>query len=1491
MAGRFPGARNLGEFWENLINGVESISHFTDTELEASGIDPEILQHPNYIKAKGILEDIDAFDADFFGYPPREAERMDPQIRILHECSWEALENAGYNPESYEDLIGFYVGANENQEWLRRVQVLQSDGDVDSFLLNYRDYVATRISNKLDLKGPSLTLLTACSTSMVAIHLACQALNRGECDMALAGGVSLSLPQKRGYFYQEGLMVSADGHCRAFDAKASGTVFGDGVGIVVLKTMRKALDDRDHIRAIVKGSAVNNDGNGKPGFTAPSVRGQKMVIEAAHRAACVDPEKIDYIEAHGTGTRLGDPVELKALELAFRTKRKRSCRIGSVKSNIGHVNIAAGVSSFIKTVLSLENHMIPPSLHFTRSNPEINFKTTSFFVNKKRFQWRTNGNSRLAGVSAFGFGGTNAHAVLEEAPPNGKRRIQRPGHLLLLSARTEAALNKATEKFTAHLSENREINLADAAYTLSVDRKHFPYRRMSICSNEEEARKALEKAPAFFVNEKTPSVAFMFPGQGAQYVHMGTDLYQNEPIFRSSVDICAEILKPHLGIDIREILYPAEGTNAYFSEQLKQTTIAQPTIFTISYALTQLWMSWGVNPNVLIGHSIGEFVAACIAEVFSLEDALYLVAKRGQFMQQLPQGGMLAVPLSEEKVSYLLNKDISLAAVNSPSLCVLSGTKDALASVEAELLKQNADCHYLQTSHAFHSRMMGPIIEPFVQLFQSVQRKPPTIPMISTVTGDRIEASEITRSDYWVRNLRQTVQFSSGIQRLLNETNSLLLEVGPGRTLSTLSKLHLSNPSRRTVCSSLVKPRTKGEGETNLLNTMGTLWLAGVQVDWSAVYANTPCHRIPLPTYPFERKRYWLDSHSSEKRLTSRWDLLQKIPNIDHWFHVPSWKRSFFPPNRLDKKLEASWLLFMDTRGVGLRILERLTQNGQKVTTVYPGESYEQKSAHEFCLNPAIHDHYDFLFQELGKQNRLPQRIIHLWNVSGESDGELTGAYVERIQRLGFYSLLSLAQVMGKQNITDDVIISVISNHMHEVTGSETSRPEKAPVLGLVKVIPQEYSNVQCTNIDFVLPEEKKSKIDQVVENILAEMSKAVLDPVVAYRGNHRWVQHYEQMVLEKPDPDRARFRKKGVYLITGGLGGIGLVLATHLARIAKARLILTGRSAFPERKLWTRWLQTHDKDNSIGQKIQALKRMEKYGAQVLVVTADVTDREKMREALAKANHHFGPIHGVIHAAGLPGEGIIQLKKHENAEKILASKIQGTLILDSVLKDQKLDFFVLCSSIASILGGIGLADYSSANSFLDSFAGYRQAQGRPYIAINWDMWGEVGMGLKTRMPDELQAWLEKELRDGITTEEGIDVFQRILAWQTTSNVIVSTRDLQSRIDLWIKREFIKEKERSIEKVSERPKYTRPILSTEYEKPANDNEEKVAQIWSKLFGIDRVGRKDNFYELGGHSLLATTLVNQMKREFNTNLSIQDVLDHPVVLELAEMIANG
>ncbi|HEX7735074.1 MAG TPA: type I polyketide synthase, partial [Ktedonobacteraceae bacterium] len=796
LAGRFPGARNVEELWHNIQRGVCSITTLSDEELLASGVRAAKMHDPAYVRARGVLEDIELFDAAFFGYSPREAEIMDPQQRLFLECAYEALENAGYDHDRCDELIGVYAGTGMNSYLLENLysnpKLIASIGISQLVVGSDKDYLTTRVSYKLNLKGPSLGVNTACSTSLVAVHLACRSLLNGECDIALAGGVSISVPQKAGYVYLEGGVAAPDGVCRAFDARAQGAVPGSGVGIVVLKRLEDALNDGDTIYAVIKGSAINNDGSQKVGFTAPGVDGQARAIRDAHLVAEVEPETITYVEAHGTGTPLGDPIEIAALTQAFRasTTAKGFCAIGSVKTNLGHLDAAAGVTGLLKTVGALRAARLPPSLHFEQPNPRIDFVNSPFYVNTKLTEWPGGPTPRRAGVSSFGIGGTNAHVVLEEAPAREVFAESRSAHLLLLSAKTEAALETMTANLATHLEQHPELQLSDVAYTSQVGRKALSKRRMLVSRESAEALHSLRTRPAgrFFTSTqevRERPIAFLFPGQGSQYALMAAEIYREEPIFREELDHCTTLLKPLLGRDPRELLYSGIESHEAATQQLAQTAIAQPLLFAVEYALARQWMAWGIHPQAMIGHSLGEYVAACLAGVFSLEDALPLVARRGQLMQTLPEGCMLSVSLPESELTPFLSDDLSLAITNGSALCVVAGSREATGALKKRLTEQSVHCRDLSTTHAFHSAMVEPIMEPFAAYLATLSLRPPQISYISNVTGTWITPAEAISPAYWVRHLRQTVRFAEGLQTLLEESERILLEVGPGQTLTT----------------------------------------------------------------------------------------------------------------------------------------------------------------------------------------------------------------------------------------------------------------------------------------------------------------------------------------------------------------------------------------------------------------------------------------------------------------------------------------------------------------------------------------------------------------------------------------------------------------------------------------------------------------------------------------------------------------------------------
>lgn len=1488
MAGRFPGADDVAQFWHNLRNGVESVTFFTDEELLAAGVSAELLKHPDYVRSKAVLKEAEFFDAGFFGYTPREAATMDPQHRVFLECAWAALENAGYAPQSPDNSIGVFAGNSLNTYLLRNwnSDLFRSLDGMELGVSSDKDMLATRVSYKLNLKGPSIAVQAACSTSLVAICQAAQTLLSYQCDMVLAGGSSVKTPRVTGYVYKQGAIVSPDGHCRSFDAKAKGTITGEGVGVVVLKRLEEAIADGDTIHAVIKGSALNNDGSFKVGYTAPSVEGQAQVIAMAQAFADVGADDISYVEAHGTATELGDPIEIAALTQAFRqtTSRCGYCPVGSVKSNIGHLDAAAGVAGFIKTVLALEHRELPPSLHFHEPNPEIDFANSPFYVNARLREWKTDALPRRAGVSSFGIGGTNAHIILEEAPEMAPSGPSRPWQLLVLSARTQTALDAAVQRLATHLGEHRGQNFADVAHTLQVGRRAFDFRAVAVCRSGEEAQKMLA-APQRLQRDKTTlhqrPVVFMFTGQGAQYPHMGEGLYRGEAVYREAVDTCCDMLKKRLDMDLKAVLYPAANDDKEAGERLRDTRYTQPALFVTEYALAKLWMSWGIRPESMIGHSIGEYVAACLAGVMAVGDAVVLVALRGRLISRLEGGSMLAVTLSEAEVGGLLGEALSLAAVNAPQMCVVSGPTPAVDQLENDLRGRGLEPVRLRTSHAFHSKMMDPILSEFGQHVAQIKLNPPNLRYLSNVSGTWISAEQATDPQYWVRHLRQAVRFSAGIQALLEDGSRVFLEVGPGNTLSGLVRQHLVPNASARAFNSLHPPRENVEDEAYLLDALGKLWLAGVEVDWKAFSARERRYRVPLPAYPFERQKYWVEPGSMPPAATPVMAAPEKQADIKDWFYVPAWKQALGPADLIQPSTEASrWLLFADETGLADSLAARLTSLGDAVILVRAGTRFERRDDAAFVVNPGNAEHYVSLFSALDAQGGIPARIAHLWAATG---GEYDQANLgERLDRY-FWSPVCIAKALGRLGTDAPYQITFVSNGLQDVSGEEPLSPVKSTILGPNRVIPQEYPNLKCRSVDVVLPESGSRQERALLDELCAELRCAPAEGIVAYRGGHRWVQSIERAPIGAAEGRPARLRERGVYLITGGLGGIGLAVAEYLARTVSARLVLVGRSGLPDPGEWDGWLEAHPEHDKISQKIRKVRDIEALGAKVMPLAADVANRNQMQAVVRQAQQQFGAINGVFHAAGVPAGGIIELKTREAADAILAPKVQGTLLLDELLGGTELDFMVLCSSLTVTVGSAGQVDYVAANSFLDAYAQARsRKEGGHTIAVQWDAWSDAGMAVDTDVPGDLLERRRKDLEAGIRSEEGVEVFRRILD-RSLCQVVISTRDLFRRFKPEASPETAATGQAATAPGSSG--HARPSLSTDFVAPRNDLERAVAVVWQDLLGMAEVGIHDNFLELGGHSLLAIQIISRLRKDLTTDLSVNVLFESPTIAEIA------
>ncbi|MFP5205273.1 MAG: type I polyketide synthase [Acidobacteriota bacterium] len=1341
MAGRFPGARSVAELWRNLRDGVESIRDLSDAELLANGVAPEELATAGYVKRAAVLDDVPMFDAGFFGFSPRDASIMDPQHRHFLECAWEALEDAGHPPSAFQRAggsIGVFAGSGLNSYLIHNL--LANRGLVASAGLfqlkqtgNDKDVLSTRVSYQLDLRGPSINVQTACSTSLVAVHLACQSLLNFECDMALAGGVTIEVPHGQGYMYREGEILSRDGHCRSFDASSSGTVFASGLGIVVLRRLDEALADRDQIHAVILGSAINNDGARKVGYLAPSVEGQAEVIAEALEFAGVGADEISYIEAHGTGTVVGDPIEVRALTQAFRrsTARAGFCGLGSLKSNLGHLDAAAGVSGLIKTALALKHAQMPASLHFERINPRIEIADSPFYVNDRLHDWPADDRPRRAGVTALGIGGTNAHVVLEAPPPPELIRTQQPYQLLTVSAKTESAADRAFARLAEHVAEHPDVHLADVAFTCQIGRQAFPHRRAVVVEDTPQARAELagldpRKIAKGVMPRTAPGTVFLFSGQGSQYVDMGREMYEHEPVFRDALDTCARILREPLGLDLIAAIYPGEAEKESASERLSQTWLTQPALFALEYALAQWWMAHDVQPAAMGGHSLGEYVAACLAGVFSLQDALGLVAARGRMIAGLPPGAMLSVPLAPEKLQ--LAGSLSIAAINHPDLCVVSGPFAEIAALEESLAKQSILTRRLVTSHAFHSAMMEPMLADFEERLRSVKLHPPRIPYLSNVTGTWIQAEEATDPAYWARHVRSTVRFSENLTEILHNPDQVLIECGPGNVLTSLARMQGGAHTR--AYATLPHPRENAPALRFALQTLGQLWSAGVDLDFARLHVPCSVQRVSLPAYPFEHQRFWIEPDRVELPTPATAPPAEPGRGPEPVaLYRRTWKAT--PLSESSPASVGPWLIFHDALGLGEALSAALRRRGERVVMVAAGAHYQPLKDDNVVLRPAQHGDYEALAADLANAGCSPSRIIHLWAVVARGNDTPLDDTLARC----FYSPLFLAQALAA-NDASSVVMTIVSNALQQVEDETIGTPERAVLFGVARTLHKELPGFTCQAVDLDWDEAEPARYAQTV---LAETCAAG-NLTVAYRRSERFVEALEGYDLGTA-ADRPRLRAGGVYLITGGLGALGLEVAEHLARTFQARLVLVGRTPLPPQSAWETALQAPGLSEQDRKRLRKLIEIRSLGGGLAVAQADVTDLAQMRAAVALAQERFGGMDGVLHAAGVLDDAPLLLKSAESAARVLAPKVQGTLVLEQALQGIPLRSLVLFSSISSIDPPAGQVDYAAANAFLDAFALSRKGSVQ---VVNWGAWREVGMAARAFSP---HPWLQERLLD------------------------------------------------------------------------------------------------------------------------------------------------
>jgi phthiocerol/phenolphthiocerol synthesis type-I polyketide synthase E len=1466
MRGRFPGANDLDTYWKNLAEGVESITILSQEEMRASGIPDNISRLPGYVNASPMLDGIDQFDAQFFGFSARDASLTDPQHRLFLETAWEVLEDSGYDPETFPGPIGVFGGSEMSTYLYHLYQNQNALNYIDGMQLmvtNDKDHLCTQVSYRLNLKGPSVAVQTTCSTSLVAISLACESLHHHRCDMALAGGVTVRVPQRGGYYYAPGSILSPDGHCRPFDVNAQGTIVGSGVGIVALRRLADALAEHDNIRAVILGTGINNDGNDKVGYTAPSSRGQSGAIRAALRMSGVSPDSIGYVEAHGTGTILGDPIEISALTEVFRdnTKRRGFCGIGSVKSNFGHLSCAAGVAGLIKTILSLEHGAIPPTVHFAAPNPAIDLAASPFYVTRKLSPWERNCSPRRAGVSSFGVGGTNAHVVLEEAPARTPTKPSHSSQLLTISARSEAALNRAAERLADHLEAHPEIALSDAAATLHVGRRSFPFRRAVVADDRKRAVASLRESHATPA-EAAPrerSVVFMFPGQGSQHPGMAEDLYCAEPLVKGTIDRCAGILENHLQADIRSFIFPSAKKRKNAAETLKDTKWAQPALFTVSYALSSLWQSWGIQPAAMIGHSIGEYVAAALAGVLSLEDALAVISRRGQLISSLPRGSMLAVFGGTDDVQRFATGEVSLAAINAPGFCVLSGPTSAIDLTEQALVRESIVCRRLHTSHAFHSAMMDPILAEFEEVLARVKLHPPSRPFVATLTGT-MAGSEVATPAYWTAQLRHAVRFGDGL-RLLSEgkteagRNPILLEVGPGNALSTFARSTAKEAGSKLEClSSLPAADCSRAGSEEMLTSLGSLWAAGVAVDWQAFHRSAPVRRVSLPTYPFERQSYWIGARPDAVTTAV------ELRDTSKWMYKSSWAPA--SPLSLDvaSLTGRRFVVFDACNTAGSAIVDLLRSHGAAVLVVRPGPSFVRTSESSYELDTNEPEGYRKLAVDVCSGDDRLAGVIDCWNAAPPANTKLDDAAPTAL--LG---PMRFAHALSNQQTVRPLPVLFLARGTALVDPRDALDPPRAMQAGVAKVLPQEHPGLRVAHIDI----DDDASLPSM---IAAELAATLPEPAVAMRGGRRFVETYVP-IPTSPPKEPLGLPERPVVLITGGLGHMGLHLAEAMFRHMGARLVLVGRATLPPPAEWAAASQDGSVSETQREIFKRLAAIRTQRDEVVVLKADLNRADEVRSAVDAAFDRFGQVDLAVHGAARIDAAAFASAADTGPEVMEAQfspKIRGLYHLMSAFNGRPPKRWVLHSSVSAILGGLGLAAYAGVNALLDTLA---MQQGERWLSVGWDAWDNAAEAQSVSMPL------------AINPQEGGDALLRLLSSPVGSRVLVAV-NLFDRLKAWVRHNQGPETAPAALEL-----HPRPNLSTAFVEPRSETERILAEIWGRQLGLSGIGIHDRFFDLGGHSLLAARVAAEVCDRFQIELPVLKLFQVPSIGELAVVVEKA
>ncbi|HEY1918715.1 MAG TPA: SDR family NAD(P)-dependent oxidoreductase [Streptosporangiaceae bacterium] len=1574
MACRYPGGDTPEAFWELLREGRTGV-----TEVPPSRWDIDDYYNPDrravggvYTRHGAFLDDITGWDAGFFGVPPGEAARMDPNQRLLMELAWEGMENAGVSAAALAGTrTAVMVGLMDTLQYGRLQAERQGTGITSDPYFGQgisTSVVAGRLAYHFDLHGPAVTLDTACSSSLVGLHLAVQALRGGECDYALAAGSYLILQPDT---YVQGCatsMLAPDGRCKTFDATADGYVMGEGGGLVVLERLSSALRNGRRIRAVIRGSAVNQDGRSN-GLTAPSRSAQVDVIRQALAVAKVDPADVDYVEAHGSGTKLGDAIELSALHDVFGGRTcDRPLHVGAVKTNIGHTQSAAGVAGLIKTVLSLEHGLVPPTLNLAEPTEALPFDAT-IRPATQMVPLAPEGRKPIAGVSSFGWSGTNAHLVVEAAPePADPEGTPAGAYTLPVSAASEDALSQQLRRLSGWLAERPALALADVAHTLTVGRAEHDYRcALTVTDRADAVRQSAVAAQAAGLDgsgarraSKRPQVVFLLPGIGDQYAGLGQDLYRSEPVYAEAVDRCVAVVQQRCGIDLKPLFFPvsAEGSQPAAgdfaamvrgeagpaSDPLQRAEIAHPFQFTVEYALAALLASWGVTPDLLVGYSLGEYVAACLAGVFTLEDALTVVAERARLIATVPRGRMLAVAADEDTVRAALAAvaaDVDIAALNGPSMTVLSGVAGEIESMARRLAEDGVACRPLRTAHAFHSTLLEPVRDQLVSLIGSVPRSAPTVPIVSNHTGGALTAEQAAGGGYWGEHLTGPVRFRDSIAYCLDQGADVFVELGAGQTLGSLVRQNLVGTQVSGVLGTLPSAWAGGDlpdARRELLTTCARLWEAGVSVNWPATQSGGG-RIVTLPGYPFQRTTFWPEIDPTVSGPVGGARLSAPKAGIAHAgpadtpgepadrCYVAAWRQDVTTPIPLVTSapfgarppgpapsvagldLPGPLLVFTDPGGAGAALADRTEAAGTPVVEVLAGPpgTEPHRDGRRIVIDPTQPAHYREAIAALGDAPG-PVHIAHLWSMLADAPVQASDEQLSAALAAGFDTLLLAVQALGDLSAKQGVRLLTVSQGAVEVLGSDATAPAQAAAHGLARVVQHEFPGLTWRGVDLdpapagPHPAGARPATESTVTEAAAVAAAQLAveltrdpDPypvVAAWRRGRRWLPDWAEVPGTSQEAEPA-WRADGVYLITGGTRGLGMALARHLVDSGVRQLALVSRTPIRDRSV---------EDPKVARSLSDVAELEAAGAHVLLLAADVGVPGELRAALTSCREHYGALHGIVHAAGVPAGGMVARHTPAQAVKVLAPKVLALGPLAELTgpdtpAELRPELLVLYSSAITAFGGIGEADYCAANTVVDAYGAAlaATAPSTRVITVSWGPWqhddwqaeglsgaGSAGDGLAGRVREHREKY-------GFADDAGCAFLGRLIGTGLGS-VLAVRQPVQDSLREW---SSILDIGALVSAVSARPagrRFPRPRLRTEFVAPRTDRERVIAEIWGSLLGIDQVGVHDAFFELGGNSLVGLAVVHATESEFDTVIAPATLFGHPTVAEFAEVLAS-